>query len=247
MAELAFNKERSTPCSLCGLYRACLPVDIGTIHIPELERYIHHLGPLRHGDYLFRAGDPMGGLLIVQSGCFKLYGVDSAGREYIPGFRVSGDAIGLHGFFSGVHEFNAVALSTSTVCQINQAQLNEVVGKLPALLPAILRKVGQILVNNIFLSGSLSAEERVTAFLFHFQDKLRDSEQAKQIYLPMSRSDISVYLRLALATVSRTLSRLERQGIIESDHHHIQILDQVRLARMCEDVPFMDKHRNAII
>ncbi|MGA9855619.1 MAG: cyclic nucleotide-binding domain-containing protein [Gammaproteobacteria bacterium] len=221
--------------------KTCLPINVGFTHIQELESYIRHIGPLKRGDHLFRTGDPMGGLLIVQSGCFKLYGIDSAGREYIPGFCVSGDAIGLHGFFSNVHEFNALALSTSMVCQINQAQLNEVVGKLPAFLPAILRTVGKLLVNNIFLSGSLSAEERVTAFLFHFQDKLRDTEDTEQIFLPMSRGDISINLRMALATVSRMLSRLEREGIIKTDYHHIQILDQDRLAQKCKNVPFIGK------
>jgi CRP/FNR family transcriptional regulator, anaerobic regulatory protein len=238
MVELAFNKERSTPCSLCGLSKSCLPGHMGFNQFPELERYIRHIGPLQRGDHLFRVEDPIAGLLIVQSGCLKLYGVDPAGREYIPGFRISGDAIGLHGFCSGRHEFNAVALSTSLVCEINHTQLYEIVGKIPTLLPSLLRKVGQLFVENIFLSGSFSAEERVSAFLIHIQNKLCITEHAEQIFLPMSRGDIAIYLHLALATVSRILSRLERQAVIETDYHHIHILDWDRLAQLCKNVPY---------
>ncbi|MDE2236051.1 MAG: cyclic nucleotide-binding domain-containing protein [Gammaproteobacteria bacterium] len=206
--------------------------------IHDLELYVRHLGPLHRGQHLFREGDPISGLLIVQSGCLKLYGVDQAGREYIPGFRLPGDTVGLHGFFTGRHQFNAVALSTSVICQIDHTHLQEIIGRIPTLMPSILRKVGQEMINSVFLSGNFTAEERVTAFLVNLHEKLQKSASSGEINLPMTRGDIAVFLHLASATVSRILSRLERNGVITTDLHHIQLLDLPRLQCLCMNVPF---------
>ncbi len=239
--EPASKLQYASKCSVCGLANACLPGTGNLNLIRELEGYIRHIGPLQRGQHLFRTGDPINGLMIVQSGFLKLYGVDHAGRAHIPGFRLPGDAIGLHGFFSGVHQFDAVALSTAVICQISHAQLHIIIGRIPTLMPAILRKVGGELFSNIFLSGNFTAEERVAAFLVNLQEKFEPIVQNGEITLPMTRNDIAVYLHLASATVSRILSRLVREGIIKTDLHHIRILDQIRLQALCADVPFVLK------
>lgn len=236
--EYALNRKPSIVCSQCHLSRECLPGSVGFPHIPELEKYIHPTGPVHRGEHLYRTGDTITGLYIVQSGCFKLYGVDPAGREYILGFRMPGAVIGQHSFVTGTYQFNALALATSMVCRINPTQLNEVVGRFPSLLHTLLHMVGQKLASDMFLSGNFSAEERITAFLAHFQDMLQGADKTGEINLPMSRGDIAVYLHLALATVSRTISRLQYEGIIEADYHHIRILDQDRLHQLCGNVPF---------
>ena len=59
-----------------------------------------------------------------------------------------------------------------------------------------------------------------------------------EINLPMTRGDIAVFLHLASATVSRILSRLERNSVITTDLHHIQLLDLPRLQSLCMNVPF---------
>jgi CRP/FNR family transcriptional regulator, anaerobic regulatory protein len=236
--EHALNKKPSIACSHCGLSKECLPGSVGFPHISVLERYIRTVGPLNRGEYLYRAGDPINSLYIVQSGCFKLYGIDPAGREFILGFRLPGAVIGQHSYVTGTYQFNALALSSSVLCRINSTQLNELVGLVPELLPTLLHMVGQKLASDMFLSGNFSAEERITAFLSHFQELLQRADRTGVVNLPMSRGDIAIYLHLALATVSRTISRLQQEGIIESDYHHIRILDIKRLATLCENVPF---------
>jgi CRP/FNR family transcriptional regulator, anaerobic regulatory protein len=237
--QLILNRTKpAIICTLCGLSETCLPRNVSRIHIAELERHIHQIGPLHRGEYLFRTGNPSNELLIVQSGCFKLYGVDTIGREYIPGFRLPGDVLGLHGFKSGLQRYNAIALTNSMVCRISANRLSELVGSIPGLLPALLHLFAQDVISHVFLSGSLSAEERVAAFLSNLEDRMQLSTHAGELHLPMSRSDIAVYLRLAGATVSRILSRLEREGIIACDSRDIHILNQERLNLLCENVPF---------
>jgi len=234
----ALNKKPAIACSHCRLSNECLPGSVGFTHVPELERYIRSIGPLHRGDHLYRAGDPNTNLYIVQSGCFKLYGVDPVGREYILGFRLPGAMLGQHSFVTGTHQFNALALAPSMVCRLNASQLNELIGRVPRLLTTLLHMVGQKLASDMFLSGNFSAEERIAAFLAHFQDMASAGDELSELNLPMSRGDIAVYLHLASATVSRTISRLQQEQIIDADYHHIRILDMERLTSMCSNVPF---------
>lgn len=100
--------------------------------------------------------------------------------------------------------------------------------------------IGDVLISNLFLSGNFTADERVASFLLVHADRLKSPLVDSDLYLPMTRGDIATYLRLALATVSRIISRLKQDGIIDANYHHIRVLDRVRLADLCKDVPFIN-------
>jgi CRP/FNR family transcriptional regulator len=200
-------------------------------------RHSHTVGPLSRGAHLFRAAEPAEELFIVESGCFKLYAYDKAGREYIHGFRLRGSILGLHGLYGHNHQFNALALAPSTVFRLPLAEIAELGARVPAFTHSLLRLIGREITDNVFLSGNFTAEERLAAFLVSFSRKLDRYAPRVQVTLPMSRGDIAVYLRLTLPTVSRILSRFRREGIIRSDYHHIEILDPVHLAKLCSNVP----------
>jgi CRP/FNR family nitrogen fixation transcriptional regulator len=61
------------------------------------------------------------------------------------------------------------------------------------------------------LLGRASAAQKIASFLQAFADRDRSTSV---IDLAMSRQDIADYLGLTIETVSRTLSQLERQGVI---------------------------------
>jgi len=69
--------------------------------------------------------------------------------------------------------------------------------------------------NHMVSLGRRSAEEKIAAFLIGWRDRLeRIGRSTKTIHLPMSRQDIADYLGLTVETVSRTLTRLERENTI---------------------------------
>jgi CRP/FNR family nitrogen fixation transcriptional regulator len=70
------------------------------------------------------------------------------------------------------------------------------------------------------LLGRRGALEKMAGFLL---DMVKKSKEAV-VALPMSRQDIADYLGLTIETVSRALSQLERDGIIE-----LQSIRQIRL------------------
>jgi CRP/FNR family transcriptional regulator len=72
-----------------------------------------------------------------------------------------------------------------------------------------------------------SAPERVAAFI---ADHCRRSRHADRVELQVSRNDIADFLGLTIETVSRTLTKLRNQHIIETPHaQSIVIIDFDRL------------------
>ena len=60
--------------------------------------------------------------------------------------------------------------------------------------------------------GRKNAHERVATFL---KEWLLHSSNGATVMLAMTRQDIADYLGLTMETVSRTLSQMERDGVIE--------------------------------
>jgi CRP/FNR family transcriptional regulator len=55
---------------------------------------------------------------------------------------------------------------------------------------------------------------------------------ARQFRLPMTRTDIANYLRLAPETVSRILRRFADQGLIETARRDIRLIDAEQLRHL---------------
>ena len=92
-----------------------------------------------------------------------------------------------------------------------------------------------------------SASERVAAFI---ADHSRRSRHADRVELQLSRNDIADFLGLTIETVSRTLTRLRNQHVIETPlAQSIVIIDFNRLEDLaqgnCACSQPVAKHSNA--
>jgi CRP/FNR family transcriptional regulator, nitrogen fixation regulation protein len=75
--------------------------------------------------------------------------------------------------------------------------------------------------DHMLLLGRKLALEKVAAFLLEMDKRLA---QTGMIALPMHRRDIADYLGLTLETVSRELSKLRDQGVLEFSKTQRQIV-----------------------
>lgn len=94
----------------------------------------------------------------------------------------------------------------------------------------IVRELNQAQIHMV-LVGQGSAEEKIAGFLIGWRDRLARLQGAKDVIdLPMGRQDIADYLGLTIETVSRTLSKLERNGVIQILPGGVTLLDAGRAA-----------------
>lgn len=85
--------------------------------------------------------------------------------------------------------------------------------------------------SHMLLLGRKSALERIATFLLDMSGRL---SEMSHLDLPMSRGDIADHLGLTIETVSRTLTQLERKGVIELPSHRRSIIlrDRTALRRL---------------
>lgn len=221
-------------CSRCSLQDLCLPVGVSQEDLLLLDSLVETIGPLHKGDHLFHQGDGFQSLYAVRSGCIKSY-VDSAeGEEQVLGFHLPGELVGMEAIHRAMHQCSAIALDTAMVCRLPFNELSEMTHRVPGLQRQLFRLMSRDLDTSHSLSGTHSVDERVAAFLLGFGDRMRARGfSATHFVLPMSRQDIASYLRLAPETVSRALSRLAEESLIEISRRTIRVMDQLELKKRC--------------
>lgn len=188
--------------------------------------------PFAPGEQLFRQGDPVRLVYRVLKGAVISYRLLSDGRRQVTAFHLPGDFVGLE---AGIeHATTAEALSTVHASAIERVELAERAGEDPGLA----RALWQITVHAVqrsehhaLILARQGATERVVAFLLDFADRMGRPEF---IDLPMTRQDIADYVGLTIHTVSRTLSQLQTDGLIEArSTRHVRLIQRGRLECIC--------------
>jgi CRP/FNR family nitrogen fixation transcriptional regulator len=83
----------------------------------------------------------------------------------------------------------------------------------------------------MLLLGRKSALEKIATFILDMSERVSDEDA---VALPMSRADIADHLGLTIETVSRSLTELERRGVIEvpAQRRTIVLRDRAALQRL---------------
>lgn len=188
---------------------------------------------LKAREYLFRAGQKRDSLFLIHAGFFKTCVNSADGREKITGFRMRGDLLGIDALDMDTYACDAIALDVGEVWELPVAQLRERLPQFQERLTALL--AGEIRRDWSWMLalGTLSAEQRVIAFLLDFGARLeRLGFSARSLMLHMTRAEIGNFLSLQLETVTRALSRLQATGLIAVDRREIRIQDAAGLRAM---------------
>ena len=223
-------------CSSCCLKGVCLPCDLGRAEIDRFDQITATKRKVMRGASLYLTGDRFETLYAVRSGAFKTVGVSRHGEEKVTGFHLPGELLGLDAISNGSHSYNAVALEDSEVCLIPFAELEQLAQSMPALQHQLLRLVSSDISRDhglMLLLGSMTAEQRLAAFLLSLSRRhQRLGFSASHFILRMTREEIGNYLGLTLETVSRLLSRFQREDLIAVRQRDIELKDADRLMEM---------------
>ena len=160
---------------------------------------------------IFAEGDRAGTFYKVVSGVARTYKLLSDGRRQIDAFHLPGDIFGVEA--GGEHRFNAEAV-TETRVVVHRREARALAGDDGLLAREVVAAMMRSLEraqDHMLLLGRKSAKERIATFL------LGQSQRAggAAVELPMSRTDMADHLGLTVESVSRAVTQLEREGLIE--------------------------------
>jgi CRP/FNR family transcriptional regulator, anaerobic regulatory protein len=214
-------------CSNCCLQEVCLPRGLSSVNLSEFDKLTTVKRRIARGESLYRAADAFDALYAVRSGAFKTSGVSSNGEEKIIGFHLSGEVMGLDAINNDRHNYTATALEDSEVCVIPFTELTALTLRIPELQQQLFRLLSRDIARDhglMLLLGSMTAEQRLAAFLLGLSRRYkRLGYAADRFVLRMTREDIGSYLGLTLETVSRLMSRFQRDGLVSAQQREIEL------------------------
>jgi len=166
---------------------------------------------------LFLEGDEASHVYEVTDGVVCLYRIMPDGNRHILAFRFPGDIVGLCS--PSNYGYNAQAVGDTRVRRISRAGLERMIDEQPNLARKMLRMAAAELNgmrDHLTCLASKSAEAKVADFLLMLADRSASrAAGAVVVNLPMTRTDIGDYLGLTIETVSRTISKMRRTGVID--------------------------------
>lgn len=225
--------QPASRCIECGLHKICFPpsFDIGALE--QLGRVITAQKALNKGENVYRQGDCANAIYAVQSGALKTVMTQANGSSQVTGFYLPGEVIGLDNLAQSHCASSAVATERTSLCELPV----DAMSKLSQQLPELQSHLFQIMSTEIrsdyqrmHMLSNTSAETRVVSFLLSWsarQARRRLSQDA--LRLTMTREDLANYLGQALETLSRTLHKLQDDGLLTVSGRQITLHDLPKL------------------
>ncbi len=207
----------SLSCSTCPVRDRAACAVLSEEERDELAR-VGRTRKLSKGETLFTAGESEAACATLKSGTLKITSTDIDGRERILSLVHPSGFIGE--MFGPYMRHDVVALGEAELCVFSGPNFADAVDRYPRLGQALLRRTQEDLYASrelLALTGNASAEQRVAGALLSLARAASDSpcHPATCFELPLSRGELADMLGITIETVSRMLTRFEKDGAIK--------------------------------
>lgn len=220
-------------CAACQALPTCFSGAFANLEQGMFERIVSGRRRIRRHGSLFKPDDRLDMFYAVRFGQFKMYATDPMGQQRLIGFHMPGDLIGLDAIATGKHQFRAVALEDSEVCEISYAALEAAMTSATELQRKFIQMISQSVVGAVpatTFMPTMRCDQRFAHFLLDLAARYAAlGYSGKSFRLSMSRGDISCYLGITAESVSRLIARFKRNGWIRVNHRYVDITDRAGL------------------
>ena len=223
-------------CRDCRMSALCIPLSLKSEELYKLDQIIQRGSPYQARQAVFNSAEKFKAVYAVRSGSIKSFCIDDDGREQVTGFYLPGEIFGWDGLAEGNYQNTAIALETTSVCEIPYSQLELLSTTVPPIHKHMMKLVGKEISADqklIALLAGYSAHQRLASLLLSISNRLRQQKlSSTRFRLPMSRGEISNYLGLTVETVSRGFSHFQREGYLKVNKKEVEIVDKPSLEQL---------------
>ena len=237
MAEIiSVRNPHQAHCKDCTLATLCLPLSLNLQDLDTLDSIVKRSRPLKKGEFLFRQGDTFASVYAVRSGSLKTFSVTDCGEEQITGFHLPSEFVGLSGMDTELYPVSAIALETTSICEIPFERLDELSASMPQLRRQLMRIMSREIRDDqqmMMLLSKKTADERIATFLVNLSARFRARGYSPQQFrLAMSRNEIGNYLGLAVETVSRVFTRFQQNELLIAEGKEINLINLIEICAL---------------
>ena len=180
------------------------------------------------GQPIIWRGDDLTHFASVVSGIASLSRTLEDGRTQMVGLLLPSDFIGRPG--RETVDFDVTAVTEVTLCRFQRRPFEDLVDRVPHIAQRMMEMALDELTAArewMVLLGRKTAREKIATFLEMIVRRETVPSQSIQEYqLPLTREEIANFLGLTLETISRQLTSLKKDGVVEFiDRRHFRIKD----------------------
>ncbi|MDW5376595.1 Crp/Fnr family transcriptional regulator [Halomonas sp. HP20-15] len=194
-------------------------------------------------EVLWQSDDVPATLYTLRSGwAYSLHSAGS-GNEQILDVFLPGDLLGIRELTFPAYATSLVMLTDGVVCPFPAERLLNIFESSPTLTLAIHASAARqqaIITERLVNILRHDARSRIAHFMLELYYRLKriDATFTHDFTLPLSQRDMSRLLGMTTVHISRTLTELEREGLLRKTRRNVQILDLDGLARVVSFDPF---------
>lgn len=187
----------------------------------------------KRGQTIFREGKPANGFYIIVSGRVKVFKLSSEGKEQILHIFGPGEVFGEVPVFAGqCFPAYAFALEETHVLFLSHNAFIDLIKEDPTLALNMLAVLSQRLREFTVLIENLSLKEvgsRLAAYLLYLNEQ---GNEKKELKLDITKTQLASLLGTIPETLSRTWTKMNKQGLIKTKGRRIKILDREALQKL---------------
>lgn len=182
------------------------------------------------GEIVFGESEPCLGMYVVEAGHIRIFKSSSGGREHVLSVDGPGSSVAeLPVFDGGNYPASAAAVDDATLLFVSKQDFHALCLAHPQVALKVLKVVGARLRRLVGIIEELSfttVRHRLASFLLKLaQREGKRTAQGIQLALPSSNQELASQIGTVRELVSRNLSRLQAEGVLQLDGRHVLILD----------------------
>jgi CRP/FNR family transcriptional regulator len=222
------------PASVSALLKS-VPIFSG-LNEPELSFLTARLVRRKFaaGELIFGEGEPCSGLYVVESGSVRIFKSSAGGREQVLSIDGPGSSIAeLPVFDGGNYPASAQSISASALLFFSKQDFQLLCIQHPEVALKVLRVVGGRLRRLVGIIEELSfttVRHRLAALLVRLAKSVGARSGVEAVFtLPVNNNELAAQIGTVRELVSRNLSRLQAEGLIEIDGRSVRVPDVKKL------------------
>lgn len=185
----------------------------------------------KKNSYIFLQGEPLDNVYFIDDGKVKIYKSDVNGREQIVSILKMGEMFPHVGFFrKGSYPANAEVLDKATLVVVPIAKFENVLIENPELCIKVFNVLGEKIVD---LQNRLEEQilnntyEQIIKLLIRLGEKHGTKNEDGNVVLKneFTNKDLANMIGTTRETVSRTLTKMKKEELIEMDDEGNMIID----------------------